>query len=137
MTEQLKPSDTDTSGAGPEQPAAESGAADVESRSGVTRNQDHRLSCRRAGRAAVGANRVVLSPGGTLPASKITNSGSGADSSSSPGGVSGSGQDSGMVNRAERLRAWARAVAASFPPWSDEQWQEVNAALGYRLRRRE
>jgi hypothetical protein len=32
--------------------------------------------------------------------------------------------------------AWARARvwAASFPPWSDEQWREINIGLGYRLK---
>lgn len=136
MTEQPQYSTADTSGAGSGQPMAESGASGVESRSGVTRNRDHRLSCRRPGRAVAGANRAVLSPGGTFPARKITKSGPGAGSSSSPGGVSVD-QDAEAAARVERLRVWARGVAASFPPWSDGQWQEVNAALGYRLRRRE
>ena len=32
------------------------------------------------------------------------------------------------------LRAWARAWAESFPPWSDAQWREMNYTLGYRLK---
>jgi hypothetical protein len=36
--------------------------------------------------------------------------------------------------RAE-VRAWARAWAASVPRWSDERWEEINTALGYRVRR--
>jgi len=34
----------------------------------------------------------------------------------------------------EELRAWARAWVETFPPWSDEQWREINIGLGYRLK---
>ena len=34
----------------------------------------------------------------------------------------------------EDLKAWARRWVDSSPPWSDKQWREINAALGYRLK---
>ena len=74
-----------------------------------------------------------MSPGGTAAARKIDNGGSGAVGSSGVAEVSGDGQDS----EAEALRAWARAQAESFPPWSEQQWKDINAVLGYKLRERE
>lgn len=42
-----------------------------------------------------------------------------------------------VAERAERRRAWARGVVKDFPPWSDQQFREASAALGYRLKQRE
>src|SRR2546427_7272741 len=33
----------------------------------------------------------------------------------------------------EALRQWAREWARRLPPWSDEQWRQINAGLGYRV----
>jgi len=41
--------------------------------------------------------------------------------------------DSGAEG-AEELRAWALALVETFPPWSDDQWRDINVGLGYRLK---
>jgi hypothetical protein len=47
----------------------------------------------------------------------------------------GQGPDGADAERVERLRAWARAWVEQSPPWSERQWKEVNAVLGYRLKK--
>ena len=33
----------------------------------------------------------------------------------------------------EALREWACEWARRLPPWSDEQWRQINAGLGYQV----
>lgn len=54
-----------------------------------------------------------------------------------PGGWVGP-QTAGRASAADQdhpggVQEWARAWAQRFPAWSDEQWRQANAALGYRL----
>lgn len=118
-------------------PNQESGAEGVEPRSGRTRNPTPRGARRRSDATGSGANRVLLRPGGTAAARKITDNGPGSVVSSSAAVEASDGGQLAEAVRVERLRAWARGVVASFPPWSEQQWREVNAALGYRLKERE
>lgn len=41
------------------------------------------------------------------------------------------------IDGKEALRAWAREWARRLPPWSDEQWHQINAGLGYRVTSRQ
>jgi len=56
-----------------------------------------------------------------------------------PGQVTDSSSETGVEDDedSEDLKAWARRWVDSFPPWSDEQWREINAALGYRLKHKD
>lgn len=116
----------------------ESGADVVEPRSDDTRNPGFRAAGRRSEAARLGADRAVLSPRGTVAARKITNAPAAA--ADSEPGETGAGDGAGEsessrreAERVERLRAWARAQVEQSPPWSERQWREVNAVLGYRL----
>lgn len=37
----------------------------------------------------------------------------------------------------EALREWAREWARRLPSWSEEQWRQINAGLGYRVTSRQ
>lgn len=124
------PTGTDGLGAVPGRPGWESGAGYVESRSGVTRTQDHRSSGRRPDVTELEADRASLSREATLLGGKITNEG--PASACPPGATDGPAGRS--AERTERLRAFAREWAEKSPPWSERKWQEVNLALGYRLK---
>ena len=125
----------------PKEAGGESGADDVESRSGRTRNPTPSGARRRIEAGKPKANRALLSPSGTAAARKIDNGGAECGGSSAEAEVTGgqveSEADCEEVERVERRRAWARELVKSFPPWSEQQFREASAALGYRLKERE